>query len=131
MVGGAEGQGTQHGPGDPNGPEGHQGLGGVGGAGASVAGAPDLVQEPHNLGPCRDTLLSLGRQDLVGPVATLRLGWVDKPYQGQVAMLPRGQQGMLGRGLMDMLHRDMVGMCRPWPEDQEANISICILFEER
>ena len=56
-------------------------------------------------------------------VDTLRLGQVDKPCQGPVATLPQG--------LAYVLHQDLVGVCRPWPEDQEANFSICILFKER
>ena len=86
--------------------------------------------------------------------------WADRPWQGLVDMPclgqpppglggntvpgpgghvapgpggtpPRAQEDTSGHDLVDMLHWDLVAMCRPWPEDQEATFSICILFEER
>ena len=56
---------------------------------------------------------------------------MDMRCQGLVSTVPWGQEDTSGCGLLDMLHQDLVGVCRPWPEDQEANFSICILFEER
>lgn len=81
---------------------------------------------------CRHLML----RDLVetpcqGRVVTLLQDQVDIWRQGLVSTVPWDQEDTPGCGLLDMLHRDMVGVCRPWPEDQEANFSICILFEER
>ena len=147
MAGGAEGQGGVDEPGDPDGLEWHQGLGGMGEAGATTARAPEPAHVPHTPGPGRDALPSLGRQDLAGPGRHAMpwpggqfmpgLGGTTVPGPGGCVApgpggtLPQGQKDMLDHDLVDMLHRDLVAMCRPWPEDQEATFSICILFEER
>ena len=81
---------------------------------------------------CRHlTLRDLAEMPCQGWVATPLQDQVDMRCQGLVSTVPWGQEDTSGCGLLDMLHQDLVGVCRPWPEDQEANFSICILFEER
>lgn len=77
------------------------------------------------------TLWDLAETPCQGWVATPLQNQVDMWRQGLVSMVPWGQEDTSGRGLLDMLHQDLVGVCHPWPEDQEANFSICILFKER
>ena len=75
------------------------------------------------------------------------LGQVDNSCQGWVGPLSQDQVDVWRQGLVVHCPRvkrtcwtmtwwtccvwDLVAMCRPWPEDQEATFSICILFEER
>ena len=98
----------------------------------------DLVEMP-----CR----AWGDRPWQGLVDTSRLGEVDKPCQGWVATLSQDQVDVWRQGLVVCCPGarrtrramtwwtccvwDLVAMCRPWPEDQEATFSICILFEER
>lgn len=80
---------------------------------------------------CRHlTLRDLAEMPCQGRVATPLQDQVDMQRQGLVSTVPWGQDTS-GHGLLDMLHQELVGVCHPWPEDQEANFSICILFEER
>ena len=107
VVGRAEDHRVPDEPGDPNGPEGHQDLGSAGEAGAAETEAPEPVQAPHTLRPGGDAMPWPGGQAMPGPSGHAA------PGPGVCAA-----SGLGGHVLL-------------WAEDQEANFSICILFEER
>ena len=131
VVGRAEDHRVPDEPGDPNGPEGHQDLGSAGEAGAAETEAPEPVQAPHTLRPGGDAMPWPGGQAMPGLGGNTVPGPGGHVAPGPGGTPPRAQEDTSGHDLVDMLHWDLVAMCCPWPEDQEATFSICILFEER